>query len=507
MAETMIVRSDASEQIGSGHLMRCLALAQAWQDSGGTAVFGSAMELPGRLRSEGMETVPLRVEPGSAEDAKRTIDLAREVKASWIVADGYHFGAEYQRAIKDGGLRLLFIDDNGHAVSYHADIVLNQNIHAHAGLYENRDANTRLLLGTSYALLRREFLKWQGWKREFPEVSRRLLVTMGGGDPMNVTSTVIEILQQTIGNGLETIVVVGESNPHHSKLETAIRNSSVPIRLAKNVTDMSELMAWADSAVAAGGSTCWELAFMGLPNIVLVLADNQNAVARELDSAGLAINLGSFSEVSRAAISRELKRLLTGKKLRLAMSDRGRGLVDGKGTARVLGEMRSKKLTLRRAQSDDCKLLWQWASDASVRAAAFSSDSIPLEDHVLWFTRKLRDPNCIIFIGLDTENLPIGQVRFDLQNQHEAEIDVSIEKGSRGAGYGSLLIDICVKELLKTTSVQLVHAFIKLDNAGSIRAFKNANFKHSGFKNVNGEAAGHYTRAKAPNHEIAAVET
>src|SRR5258707_5801221 len=108
--ECMVVRVDAGPDIGSGHLMRCLALAQAWQDSGGRAVFASAMTSPGpelRLRSEGIETVPLPVEPGSAEDAMRTIDLAREMEARWVVADGYHFGADYQRAVKNASQKLL----------------------------------------------------------------------------------------------------------------------------------------------------------------------------------------------------------------------------------------------------------------------------------------------------------------------------------------------------------------------------------------------------------------
>ncbi len=447
-----------------------------------------------------METVPLSVESGSAEDATLTIDLAREVKASWIVADGYHFGAEYQRAVKNAGQRLLFIDDNGHAASYHADIVLNQNAHAHASLYENRDAKTHLLLGTRYALLRREFLKWRGWQREFPIVARKVLVTMGGADPNNATLKVVQALK-TLDIDFEAIVVIGRDNPHSEELRNATHDSQVAIRLEKSVTNMPELMAWADVAVSAGGSTCWELTFMGLPFMVLVLAENQYLVARHLVSSGTAMNMGWFSEVSRSAITKGVKRLLMDKELRVQMSSHGKELIDGEGAARVVDMMRPPKLKLRCAREDDCRLLWEWASDPTVRSMSFSSASIPWEEHVSWFTQKLRDPSCAIFIGLDMENLPVGQVRFDIHNQHEAEIDVSIEKESRGAGYASVLIDMAVKELLKITPVQLVHAFIKLDNSGSIRAFKKANFKDSGLKNVNGEAAGHYTRTRTPTRE------
>jgi UDP-2,4-diacetamido-2,4,6-trideoxy-beta-L-altropyranose hydrolase len=505
MAETIIVRADATGEIGWGHLMRCLALAQAWQDLGGEAVFASAMRSPGteaRLQSEGMKTVFFPVEPGGAEDAARTIGLAREIGARWIVADGYRFGPDYQRVVKDAGLKLLFVDDNGDAAYYCADLILNQNLHAHADLYENRDAGTQLLLGTRYALLRGEFLKWRGWKREFPEVARRILITMGGGDSASVTSTIIETLQHITVDGLEAVVAMGAINFHDEQLAAAVRNSPVQIRLAEAPANMSELMAWADVAVSGAGSTCWEMAFMGLPGIVLVLAENQNHVARQLDSAGAAVSLGRFSDVSHSAIAEGVTRLLLNKELRVQMSNRCQDLIDGKGAVRVITMMRRAKLKLRRARDGDCRMLWEWASDASVRAAAFSSAPIPWEDHVKWFARKLCDPNCFIFIGLDNENLPIGQVRFDMQSQHEAEIDVSINKSSRGAGYGSLLIDMAVKELFEITRVQFVHAFIKLDNSGSISAFRKANFKHSGSKTVGGVAAGHYTRARTSNKEI-----
>ena len=504
MAERMIVRADASAEIGSGHVMRCLALAQAWKNAADRVIFVTASDssfLESRILSQGMEVVRLNAQAASTEDAKQTAELAQEANARWVVVDGYQFGAEYQRTIKKAGLKLLFIDDNGHAASYHADIVLNQNVHASAELYEKRDAHTRLLLGPKYSLLRREFLKWQSWKRDMPEVARRLLVTMGGGDPVNATSEVIEALQQIGIDGLEVAVVLGETNPHNERVEAGIRNSQVPIRLQKAVTDMSELMAWADSAVSAAGSTCWELAFMSLPNIALVIADNQEAVARQLDSAGILINLGWHSDLQRTELTREVKRLLLSKELRQAMSDRGRDLVDGKGAARVAAMMRPSKLKLRPAGRDDCKLLWEWASDPVVRAASFSSAPISWSNHQDWFARKREDKNCLIFIALNNEDLPIGQVRFDLVNQSEAEIDVSVTPGNRAEGYGSQLIDMSVKELFSITSVQLVHAFIKSDNLSSIGAFTKAGFSDAGVKVLKGAVAKHFTRTNQTNEK------
>jgi len=339
----LVIRADASTQIGAGHLMRCLALAQAWQDAGGRVVFLMAMETPAleaRLRSEGMEVIHLPVQPGSTDDAIRTADFAHQVGADWVVVDGYHFGADYQRIIKDSGLRLLFIDDIGHAEHYSADLVLNQNIHAHEGLYPNREPYTRLLLGTRYVLLRREFLKWRGWKREIPGVARKVLVTMGGSDPDNVTLKVVQALQQVDMDGLEAIVVVGGSNPHYEELQSAVQDSRFPIRLESNVVDMPKLMAWADVAVSAGGSVIYELAFMGVPIIGLSRAKQEEVLLQRSTQSGISINLGVYHSVQPGWICEVLTGLAHSKEQRLAMSRAGRSLVDEFGPDRVINSMR-----------------------------------------------------------------------------------------------------------------------------------------------------------------------
>ncbi len=495
----LLVRVDASIKIGTGHLMRCMALAQAWQNIGGRAIFAIATQatpVEDRLVSEGMDVVHLSVEPGNAEDAIKTANLARQLGATWVVVDGYHFGAEYQRIIKNCGLRLLFIDDYGHAQLYWADLVLNQNIYAHEGLYPNRSPETKLLLGTRYALLRREFCKWQGWTRKILPVARKVLVTLGGSDPDNVTLTVIQGLQRVDVPELEAVVVVGGSNPHYEKLQAAVDASPFPISLERNVTNMPELMAWADVAISAGGSTTWELAFMGLPSLVLVLADNQRAIAEKLGEMGVAVNLGWHEDVYAAEIAQAMKQLLVSSGIRAEMSRHGQELIDGEGTARVLMHLQDQPLRLRSVRQEDCKLLWEWANDPEVRTSAFLSDSIPWQKHIEWFTHKFPDRNCHIFIAIDHQDTPIGQVRFDAQNDEQVEIDVSIEQGKRRSGYGSLLIGMAVQTLFCHTSIKAIHAFIKPDNEASIRAFEKAQFQRLDLETVKGNLALHYLRMR-----------
>ena len=335
----LLIRTDASVQIGTGHLMRCLALSQAWQDAGGKVVFLMATKAPAleaRLQSEGMKIVHLSVQPGSIDDAIQTSCYAHQVEADWIVVDGYHFGTNYQRIIKNQKCRLLLIDDLGNFEYYYADLILNQNIYAHEELYGNREPYTQLLLGTRYALLRREFLKWRGWRREIPEVARKVLVTMGGSDPDNVTLKVIQALQQVDVDGLEAIVVVGGSNPHYEELQSVAQKSRFPIRLESNVTQMPELMTWADVAISAGGSTCWELAFMGMPTVALILARNQCPIAERLDTVGVAVNLGWYEDVSPKKLAQVVMQLLKAPRTRAEMSQCGRQLVDSMGSDRVI---------------------------------------------------------------------------------------------------------------------------------------------------------------------------
>lgn len=341
----LLIRADAGSRMGTGHVMRCLALAQAWQEAGGQVLFVEAQAAPTldeRLRNEGMEIAYLPdVGLGSKKDAAATAILAQQYNVEWIIIDGYHFGAAYQKQLKEAGFRLLFVDDNGHADHYYADLVLNQNIHAEAALYERREPYTRLLLGTSYALLRREFWPWRDWQREIPERARRVLVTLGGSDPDNVTLKVIRALQRLDDAELEAVVVVGGSNPHYDSLVTAIAESSTDIQLRRNVTNMPELMAWADLAVSAGGSTCWELAFMGLPNLILILADNQEAIAQKLDEAGAANNSGWFNDVTETTLHQELLKIMPAIKRR-TMSRQGHNLVDGWGGLRVALVLRAE---------------------------------------------------------------------------------------------------------------------------------------------------------------------
>ena len=170
-------------------------------------------------------------------------------------------------------------------------------------------------------------------------------------------------------------------------------------------------MADADVAISAAGITCWEMCLLGLPAVLIDVAENQTPVAHELERQGVAIHAGSRRQVTPEDIAARLKLLLAAPERRAAMSERGRKLVDGCGAERVVSTMQPLTLHLRQAEQKDCRLLWEWANDPATRAASFSTETIPWEQHQAWFEDKMKDPNCLLLIGENSKAGP--SVKYD----------------------------------------------------------------------------------------------
>jgi RimJ/RimL family protein N-acetyltransferase len=306
---------------------------------------------------------------------------------------------------------------------------------------------------------------------------------MGGSDPENVTARVIEALI-IAGLDLETTVVIGGSSPHFAMLQELVASSGQEVILRRDVPNMAEPMAAADVAISAAGSTCWELCLLGLPALLVDVADNQTEVARELDRRGCAIRVGDRS-VSAEKIADELTRLVGSHELRRSLSQRSRQLVDGNGATRIVSVLRGgESLTLRRARADDLRLLWEWANDPEVRAASFSSEPIPWETHLAWFEQKFHQKGSVIFIAETEDATPIGQIRFDFRPGHEADLNISLAKEKRGCGLAVPMIQRALGDLFASTDCERVHAFVKPENVPSIRAFEKAGFIRIGIERV-----------------------
>jgi len=317
--------------------MRCLALAKGWQGAGGSVSWTMAEDLPSleqRLEREGFVFKKIAAMTGSISDAEQTVAEAKRANASWVIVDGYRFAPDYLRRLKAAGLKVLFLDDDGRFDFYASDVVLNQNISADPKMYDKRERFTQLLLGPEYILLRPEFLA-ESRVREHPLTGRKVLVTMGGSDPENLTEKVLTALSHVRGD-FEARIVIGAGNRRQDELQALADRLAPRITLERNPQNMAPLMGWADVAISGAGSTCWELAYMGLPSIVIALSADQQGIAQALAEREIAISLGWHANLSEKQISNALMQLLNDQELRRTMSERGRNLVDGKGAARVV---------------------------------------------------------------------------------------------------------------------------------------------------------------------------
>lgn len=334
----VLIRADASTQIGTGHVLRCMALGQALIDAG-DEVRLHACDLPDglaeRVGKEGIGVSTAAVERGSSRDLDSTLIAAKDW-ADVIVLDGYCFDRNFQVSCGTD-YSTMVMDDDRPKEEFVADILFNQNLHAKPEAYEHAQVG-KMLFGPKYALLRREFREQP--KREASVKTRNVLVTLGGSDPANVTKRVIEGLKHLTLRDVHARVLVGSSNPHWFSLKSAADAEGTAVELLENVTDMREQYEWADIAIAAGGSTAWELAFMGLPALLIILVDNQEKIAKSVWRAGVAHLLDWYQKVSPEQIAREARDLLVSSEERDRMGQWGQELVDGQGALRVVAALR-----------------------------------------------------------------------------------------------------------------------------------------------------------------------
>jgi UDP-2,4-diacetamido-2,4,6-trideoxy-beta-L-altropyranose hydrolase len=475
--------------------MRCLALAQAWSQEGGKAVFllqdGIHHSIEEKILAERFAVRYIPAGTDMEEDVLITSRLMDETGCEWTIIDGYQFDAAFQKRLHDADHRILALDDYGHVQHQYADLILNQNITADPGLYREREPYTRLLLGTKFALLRREFWEWRSWQREIPDRARTLLITLGGSDSNNVTEKVIHAAGQ-VEDDLEIKVILGANQSRRVEEISRQAGSAKHIQFVSAPSDMAELMAGADIVISAGGSTCWELAFMGVPAMIISTAENQRGIAPALERAGAALDLGWADSLQTSFLAGQLHDLIVSASTRAHMSDKGRSLVDSRGGERVIEAIHGRRfLYLRDATLDDSWMIWNWANDPVTRSASFSTGLIPWEAHAAWFLRKMADPRHLILIALADSMEPVGQIRFEIEDQ-QATVSINLSPEHRGIGYGSRILTLGIERLFGAGRVHSIHAYIKSDNNASKKVFKKAGFVYQDTRIIESDTAEHY---------------
>lgn len=340
----LLFRADASRRIGSGHVMRCLALAEAIRPLA-TDIHFVCRDLEGELhdvieaRGFSCSLLPAdRHTLDPVEDARKTAALTDRV--DWLVVDHYGIDQRWERAMRPTCERLMVIDDLVDR-PHDCDLLLDQTFGRQPDEYAALTPNEcRVLAGTQYALLRPEFAAGRPaalGRRAASEGVRHVLVSMGGFDPENRTLDVLETLAGLPYAGQLTVTVVrGAQAPDAEASMTALAGHFEALDVRQQVANMAELMAAADLAIGAGGTTSWERCCMGLPSLLCVLADNQRDIARQLDAAG-AVRVWA----SRAELKQELDRYVSDNALYRSAIEAAAGICDGQGLQRVVAVMQS----------------------------------------------------------------------------------------------------------------------------------------------------------------------
>lgn len=486
-------RVDASSQIGTGHFMRCVTLADALKQREAQIRFISR-HLPEHFRdllaTKEHQFMPLDSSSKEAitgdlsyahwlgtsqhADAQESIHVLSDQEWDWLVVDHYALDVRWESALRRMAKNILVIDDIADR-QHDSDVLLDQNFYADM---ETRyigkvPAHCRLLLSPRYALLREEFRQMREQITLRTGLVKRILVFFGGVDADNYTARVIEALASTGRYGLHVDVVIGTQHPNRDQIKSACVGYGFVCHVQTN--RMAELMASADLAIGAGGSASWERCCMGLPALTFSTANNQRPLVEEAALRGLLYApLFQFGVASSCEL--HLKALLDNPHLLQLISRRGLESVDGLGVQRVLRTMGCRSIAMREATQADSENLFTWRNHSSVRAVSRNADPIEKSIHETWLNTVLSDPDRVLLIG-EYQGEAIGVVRFDMRDG-EAEVSMYLVPDHQQEGLGSELLSAAEQWLAAHRSdVFSIKAEVLGSNQPSHRLFRTGGYQ------------------------------
>ena len=348
-------RADASIQIGTGHVMRCLTLANELTRQGHECWF-VCRDHPGNLgnliasQGHGLTLLPAPVThfpkgKGTAsedyalwlgvpwqDDAGQSLEVLSPLKPDWLVVDHYALDVKWEHYLSAAVGRIMVIDDLANR-SHKCELLLDQTYGRSRDDYKALlPLDTTILCGSEYALLRTEFAEWRGYSlaRRNSNSLKNVLITMGGADKDNFTGMVLEALTLSeLPRDCKLTVVMGKTAPWIDSVKKLAQSLVWETEVLIGVANMAELMAESDLAIGAAGSTTWERCCLGLPTITVVLAENQKYIAEHLSKSGTCVSI-VCNDMPPA-----IEKVLNTEKFR-DLSLRSSAICDGKGVDRVV---------------------------------------------------------------------------------------------------------------------------------------------------------------------------
>lgn len=495
-------RVDASISIGSGHVMRCLTLADALTAEGGRCHFlcrnlpGHMMDLitrcghavtalPAPTTDQVEKRLAAPIPPHASwlgvpleDEILQSCEILNGLTPDRVVVDHYALDARWEAQAVPRGTPVMVIDDLADR-THLCDILLDQNLGREPADYDELvPLPCKRLIGPHFALLRPEFsiLRDNAVARRKNARLQNVLITLGGIDKDNMTCTVLEAISDIhLPADLSITVVMGNDSPWLETVCNQARKMLPATRVLSGVSNMAKLMACADLCIGAAGSTSWERCAMGLPTLLLVLAENQWPTATALAEAGAAVLLGDVLVEEQRIILEEYLRsdaaCIQLRNMSLAAAD----LVDGSGTGRNLAQILSHQDHLRPADRSDVEPIWEWRySDHAERF--YRTLEVPtLEAHTAWMERALSDPLRDLLIYCHAGE-PVAHIRFDIdaENPGVAEIGICLSHAVRGQGIGQRALSLAIAS--PPPGVQRLNAEVHRDNVASARIFEKLGF-------------------------------
>ena len=492
----VVFRVDAGHLIGSGHVMRCLTLADVLAAKGARCRFiirAHDGHLAGLIERRGFaaDVLPLRQpplpfsEPGYAAwlgadwqtDANETLAAMAFGKPDWLVIDHYAIDRRWEASLRNHCGRLLVIDDLADR-EHDCDLLLDQNVVADAESRYDRllPPSCGRIIGPRYALLHPAYADLHASMAVRQGPIRRVMLFFGGSDLPNVTGKALSAIVPMLDGTFHLDVVITAASPHAADIRRQA-DGLTNVTLHESLPTLSPLIASTDLAIGAGGATSLERCCLGVPSIIVTLAANQRPGAAELHRRGLVEWLGDDDDVSSDALAAAVGAALN-KGCDEAMSGRCLALLDGRGAERVAGWVMlgaASHLRARPATEIDEALLLEWANEPNVRANSFTSDRIDALSHGHWFRRKLAAPSdCRLFIIETDAGMPIGQVRFDRDGDCWV-INFSLDPRARGRGLGRPMLSAAIQCFAAAGNLLLL-AKVKPSNHASRRVFEGLGF-------------------------------
>lgn len=496
--QKIALRVDASSQIGTGHFMRCLTLADALKQRGAQIRFVSR-HLPeylrNRLADNGYEFVLLNsvqnnmaldelahafwLGVSQAQDAEDSIQALSDENWDWLIVDHYALDSRWESMLRQTASKILAIDDLADR-RHDCDLLLNQNLYADINSrYSGKvSSQCQLLLGPRYALLRDEFRQLHEQIKPRGEPVKRVLVFFGGIDADNYTGRAIEALAQIDISDIHVDVVIGAQHPSREQIETGCAKRGFICHVQTD--KMAELMAKADLSIGAGGIATWERCCLGLPTLVFFTADNQQKQVLDAAQEGLLYSPEIVDNLSDT-IQKHVDALIGNGQLRLFISRNCMEAVDGRGVSRVIKEMSgidvAGRLDIRRGDAEDALIVWPWRNNETTRRHFFDPTPVSLETHLAWWARSLSDPNRVLLLG-KFDDQKFGVIRYDFTKHAQATISIYLDPEMTGQGLGQKLLRAGQDWLRQNhQEIETVIAEITPQNVASKRAFLAAGFK------------------------------